>query len=160
MSSYLVFARPGAPVPDEGSALVADRFAPWAFAFPVLWLLFNRLWIEAAIVFALSLASAMMIANPTLFWPGLALGVALSAITAMEGRNWRAAALVRRGWQMVDLLEADDADTAFEIHALRASEGKTATPGDRPTPPRNVPQLGRGNAGDAGTIGLVPVQRS
>jgi hypothetical protein len=160
MSSYLVFARPGAPVPDEGSMLVADRFAPWAFAFPVVWLLFNRLWIEALVAFALSLVSTMMIANPALFWPGLALGVALSAITAMEGRNWRAAALVRRGWQMVDLIEADDADTAFEIHALQASEGKTANPGDRPIPPRSVPQLGRANAGDAGTIGLVPVQRS
>jgi hypothetical protein len=160
MSSYLVFARPGAPVPDEGSMLVADRFAPWAFAFPVVWLLFNRLWIEALVAFALSLVSTMMIANSALFWPGLALGVALSAITAMEGRNWRAAALVCRGWQMVDLIEADDADTAFEIHALRASKAKPATPGDRPIPPRSVPQLGRANAGGAGTIGLVPVERN
>ncbi|EDQ35271.1 Protein of unknown function (DUF2628) [Hoeflea phototrophica DFL-43] len=160
MSCYLVFARPGAPVPDEGSVIVADRFAPWAFAFPMLWLLFNRLWIEAAIAFALSLASTMMITNPALFWPGLALGVALSAVTAMEGRNWRAAALVRRGWQMIDLIEADDADAAFEIHALRASGGKTVVPGDRPTPPRNFPQPGRADESDAGTIGLVPVQRS
>jgi hypothetical protein len=55
---------------------------------------------------------------------------AVNAITAMEGRNWRAAGLVRRGWQMVDLIEADDADTAFEIHALQgiAAEGKTLSP--------------------------------
>ncbi|WP_394691367.1 DUF2628 domain-containing protein [Hoeflea sp.] len=160
MSSYLVFARPGASVPDEGSVLVADRFAPWAFAFPVLWLLFNRLWIEAVLALVVSAASAMMIANPALFWPGLALGVALSAITAMEGRHWRAAALVRRGWHMVDLIEADDAETAFEIHALRASADETATAKDKAMPLRNFPQLGRAGESGSGAIGLVPVQRS
>lgn len=160
MSSYLVFARPDAPVPDEGSVMVADRFAPWAFAFPLLWLLFNRLWIEALIAGLVMIASSLMIAEPAFFWPGLALGFAVNVITAMEGRNWRAAALVRRGWQMVDLVEADDTDTAFEIHALRASAGKTATAGDRPTPPRRFPQVGRGNESGADTIGLVPVQRS
>lgn len=160
MSSYLVFARPDASVPDEGSVIVADRFAPWAFAFPVLWLLFNRLWIETAIASVVSVAYAMMIANPALFWPGLAIGVALSAITAMEGRNWRTAALVRRGWQMVDLIEADDADTAFEIHALRASGDKTATATDKAMPLRSFPQLGRADESGSGTIGLVPVHRS
>jgi hypothetical protein len=160
MSSYLVFARPGVLVPDEGSEIVGDRFAPWAFVFPVLWLLFNRLWVEAAVAFALFLASATMIADSALFWPGLALGIAVNTITALEGRNWRAAALLRRGWRMVDLIEADDADTAFEIHALRAAAADSVTPGDSPAPPRGFPQTGRRGESDAGTIGLVPVQRS
>jgi hypothetical protein len=88
--------------------------------FPVLWLLFNRLWVEAAVAFALFLASAMMIANPLCSGRVWHWAWRCQHITALEGRNWRAAALVRRGWQMVDLIEADDADTAFEIHALQA----------------------------------------
>jgi hypothetical protein len=69
--------------------------------------------------------------------------LAVNTITALEGRNWRAAALLRRGWRMVDLIEADDADTAFEIHALQGRCRKTATPGDMPAPPRGFPQTGR-----------------
>ena len=47
MTAYLVLASPGAKIPDERSVVIADRFAPLAFIAPVIWLLFNRLWLEA-----------------------------------------------------------------------------------------------------------------
>lgn len=159
MSSYLVFAGSGAAVPDERSKIVADKFAVLAFAFPVIWLLFNRLWFEALIAFVLYVASTIMMADAAWFWPGLALGFAISLVTALEGRNWRGAALARRGWRLVDLVEADDADTAFEIHARRMSaDGPAAsTPGQPAWQP--VTRPGRGG-NDTDAIGLVPVERS
>lgn len=160
MSSYLVFAAPGAAVPDERSKLVADRFALLALAFPVLWLVFNRLWIEAAIAFLLFVAAGLMMAEAALVWPGLALGFAISLVTALEGRNWRAAALTRRGWRLVDLVEADDADTAFEIHARRASTENPPAQKSGPSRQNVAQRSGRGAGNDTDTIGLVPVQRS
>ncbi|WP_420407710.1 DUF2628 domain-containing protein [Hoeflea sp.] len=159
MSSFLVFAGPGAAVPDERSKLVADRFAPLALAFPVIWLLFNRLWFEAAIAFVLYIASMMMIADAAWVWPGLALGFAISLVTALEGRNWRGAALARRGWRLVDLVEADDADTAFEIHVRRA--GASDPPASAPAQAVRQAPVRPGRIGnDTDAIGLVPVERS
>lgn len=160
MSSYLVFAGPGAAVPDERSKLVADKFALLAFAFPVIWLLFNRLWFEAVIAFVLYAASTMMMAEAAWFWPGLALGFAISLVTALEGRNWRGAALARRGWRLVDLVEADDADTAFEIHARRVSaDDSVVVPKPGPANRQAAMRPG-GTRNDTDAIGLVPVERS
>ncbi|WP_412050512.1 DUF2628 domain-containing protein [Hoeflea sp. Naph1] len=155
MSTYLVFARPGAPVPDEGSVVLNDSFAPLAFAFPVFWLLFNRLWLEALSAIVVLFASVLMIASDAFYWPGLVLGLAVSLITGLEGRNWRAAALLRRGWRFADLVEAGDAETAFDIHAARA--GQTA---EQPRRPQPVFKAGRMEAGAEGAIGLVPVERT
>lgn len=160
MTAFLVLASPGAQIPDERSVVIADRFAPLAIIAPVIWLLFNRLWLEAFAAFlvmaaATGLASAA--GQPAL---GIALDLALSVITALEGRNWRAAALQRRGWRLVDVIETDDADLAFEIHAARAmADGKAPSPAvNRPgLPPL---RLGRQPGRETGSIGLVPVERN
>ena len=131
MTAYLVLASPGAQIPDERSVVIADRFAPWALIAPVIWLLFNRLWIEA-----------------------------FAAFLVMEGRNWRAAALQRRGWRLVDVIETDDAEVAFEIHAAQAAadQGSAMPASVKPALPSWKParQVGR----ETGSIGLVPVERN
>ncbi|WP_299868861.1 DUF2628 domain-containing protein [uncultured Hoeflea sp.] len=162
MSTYLIFARPESAIPDEGSVIVADRFSSLAFIAPLIWLLFNRLWVEAVLVLLLSLAAGLMIAQGW-FGSALALNLAISTVTGLEGRNWRAANLARRGWRLADLVEADDPDTAFDIHAHR-SLGR----GDHPVQTTGQlqnrslsPRLGRGESdGDSGAIGLVPIERN
>ncbi|MDP2733573.1 MAG: DUF2628 domain-containing protein [Hoeflea sp.] len=159
MTAYLVLASPGAETPDERSVVVADNFALWAFIAPVIWLMVNRMWLEAvAAVLVLAVAS-LLAADAGLAAVGLAVGLALSLITALEGRNWRISALQRRGWRLVDLVEADDPDTAFEIHAARVLAGEKA-----PAPHKHRPNpypLVRGRPGgdEMGSIGLVPVER-
>jgi uncharacterized protein DUF2628 len=160
MTAHLVLASPGAQVPDERSIVIADRFAPWAIIAPVIWLLFNRLWLEAfaaLLVMAAASVLAGVAGQPAL---GIALDLALSLITALEGRGWRAAALQRRGWRLVDVVEADDPDIAFEIHAARATaDRKNAMPASaRPGLPSL--KLGRQASRETGSIGLVPVERN
>lgn len=157
MSTYLVFARPGAPVPDEASVVIADRFAWLAFLAPVIWLLVNRLWLEAAVIGLTQAAVAITALDDNFVLPGLVLGFALSLVTGLEGRNWRAAALRRRGWRLVDLVESGDADTAFEIHATRAA-ARLAASGTAAARRRPL-QAGHQND-DSGAIGLVPVERT
>ena len=56
MASYVVMEPPGASRNDAaaGAVLVRDGFSFLAFLLPPLWLLWHRLWIEAALVFALA----------------------------------------------------------------------------------------------------------
>ena len=160
MTAYLILASPGAQTPDEHSVVIADRFAFLAFLAPVIWLVFNRLWLEA-VAAALVLATATMLASsaghPAL---GTALGLALSLITALEGRNWRAAALQRRGWRLVDVVETDDPELAFEIHAAHAMTEEKAPGRPDATPDRAPLLLGRQPRRETGSIGLVSVERN
>ncbi|MEM5470848.1 DUF2628 domain-containing protein [Hoeflea sp. AS60] len=160
MTAYLVLASPGAQIPDERSVVIADRFAPWAFFAPVIWLLFNRLWLEAFAAFLVMAAAtglASTAGQPVL---GIALDLALSVLTALEGRNWRAAALQRRGWRFVDVIETDDSDLAFEIHASQArANGNVQRPAS--VKPTLAPlRLGRQSGRETGSIGLVSVERN
>ena len=105
MTSYLVLASPGARTPDEKSVVIADQFTLLGFIAPVIWLLFNRLWFEALAAALVTVAASMLAGaagQPVL---GIAIGLALQMITGLEGRNWRAAALQRRGWRLVDVVE-------------------------------------------------------
>lgn len=159
MTAYLVLASPGAQIPDERSVIIADRFAPIAFFVPVIWLLFNRLWLEAFAAVLVMIAATMLsgsLGQPAL---GLTLSLALSLITALEGRGWRAAALQRRGWRLVDVVETDDADLAFEIHARQAAAGGRIPDRSNLVTPRQPFRPDRKPGNDHGSIGLVPVER-
>jgi hypothetical protein len=160
MTAYLVLASPGAQIPDERSVVIADRFAPWAIIAPVIWLLFNRLWLEAFAAFLVMVVAAYLAGSAGQPALGIALDLALSVITALEGRNWRAAALQRRGWRLVDVIETDDPDVAFEIHAAQALANAKA-PRPASVEP-NIPplRLGRRPGRETGSIGLVPVERN
>ncbi|WP_417409387.1 DUF2628 domain-containing protein [Hoeflea sp.] len=160
MTAYLVLASPGAQIPDERSVVIADRFAPLAFIAPVIWLLFNRLWLEAfAAVLVTAAATALASAGgqPAL---GIALDLALSLITALEGRGWRAAALQRRGWRLVDVIETDDSDVAFDIHARQSLKDSNVPAPSHAKPNRPPLILGRQPGREHGSIGLVPVERN
>ena len=160
MTTYLVLASPGAQIPDERSVVIADRFAPFAFIAPIIWLLFNRLWLEAfaaVLVTATATVLASTAGQPVL---GIALDLALSLITALEGRAWRAAALQRRGWRLVDVIETDDPDVAFDIHAAQAMKHQKAPAHTNAKPNRQPLMLGRQPGRETGSIGLVPVERN
>ncbi|SOE16974.1 uncharacterized protein DUF2628 [Hoeflea halophila] len=160
MTAYLVLARPGAQIPDERSVIIADRFAPLAFVAPVIWLLFNRLWLEAVAALLVMIAATMLsgsFGQPAL---GLAISLGLSLITAMEGRSWRAAALQRRGWRLVDVVETDDADLAFDIHARQAAASRRVPDRSNHVTTRQPLRPDRQPGNDHGSIGLVPVERN
>jgi Protein of unknown function (DUF2628) len=117
MASWVVLeAPPGAAVP-EGEELVflRDGFSFLAFLFPPLWLLWHKLWVEAAVTFAVLLgaAAAEQIAGLSVSAP---LQLLVSIFVGLEGNSFRIARRRRRGWEeiaVVDARNADDAETRY-----------------------------------------------
>lgn len=155
MASYLILARPKAPLPDDGSVIVRDSFSWPAFWFSVVWLLVNRLWSHAALALV-GLAIALWgMSDPHWAGVGLVLAFCIVLCIGLEGANWRVEALLRLGCRLVDVVEAPDAETGFDMHVADWTETAHAAPAD---PLAKVRAL-RAGADQPATIGLVPWQR-
>ncbi|RCW84419.1 DUF2628 domain-containing protein [Phyllobacterium bourgognense] len=101
---------------DDKTVFVRDGFALLAFILTVPWLLVQRLWFEAAAVFGL-----MVVISGVGTYTGHEdmagfITALLSLLVGFEGNNWRIAALERRGFSelgVVNARNADDAETAW-----------------------------------------------
>ena len=141
MASYVVMEPPAGGSDD--AVLVRDGFHVFAFILPVIWLLFNRLWLETLAV----LAAGMVIGGVgSWLGAGLAASVAsflLAVFIGLEGASLKVAALRRRGWREWGVVEADDAEDAEtrylaeveETLAKREYEEEPAFPSGRPALP-------------------------
>ncbi|QND51221.1 DUF2628 domain-containing protein [Phyllobacterium sp. 628] len=118
MASYIVLVPPlkGGEPQDDKTVFVKDSFAFLAFILPVPWLLFHRLWFEAALIFV-AVAAISIIGNHTNHQI-LAEGVAalLALLVAFEAANWRVKALERRGFTQVAIVDARSAADAETIY--------------------------------------------
>lgn len=120
MASYVVMEP---PVRDgaEKAILIRDGFHFLAFVFPVFWLLFHRLWLEAlgvlAAALALGAASSYLGYDPLAIIASLALGIFIG----LEGAALKTHALSRRGWRHWGVVEAETRDDA-EIRYLALNE--------------------------------------
>jgi hypothetical protein len=132
MAIYVIMESAVKQGPDglQEMTLVRDGFSLLGFVFPAFWLLWNRLWIEALLVFA------VLIGLPILgdaLGIGAAAGVALSLLVSLyvglEGSALRLAALRRRGWRQWGVVKADSKVDAEIRYILEAVEEKRV-PGD------------------------------
>lgn len=124
MASYVVLEPPGRGG-EERAVLVRDGFHFLAFLLPLVWLLFNRLWIEALAVFA---AGALIGALGTWFGAAAAasvVSVLLALFVGLEAASLKIAALRRRGWREWGVVEADNARDA-EIRYAASLETQLA----------------------------------
>ncbi|GLS29796.1 Protein of unknown function [Mesorhizobium albiziae] len=113
MASYVVMQAEGGRGGDADDAVfVRDGFAWLAFFVPVLWLLWHRLWIEAAFALAVTVGLTALgnVAGFGLASPLLSLLVSL--YMGLEGAALRIAALRRRGWHEFGVVDADSLDAA------------------------------------------------
>ncbi|WP_269933187.1 DUF2628 domain-containing protein [Aminobacter sp. HY435] len=97
---------------SEGAVFVRDGFYFFGFIMPVLWLLWHRLWLEAIVTLAATLALAGLSE-----WAGLTLAAPLlplliSLYVGLEGGTLRIAALRRAGWREWGVIEADSTEDA------------------------------------------------
>ena len=142
MASYVVMEPAPAAGGDgnrERAVLVRDGFHLLAFLVPAVWLLWHRLWIEALVVVAVSMAlsgvgSVAGLGNAAPF-----LSLLVSLYVGLEGAAMRLAALRRRGWRERGVVEADSAADA-EIRYLHetadeAGEPLAARPASLSAPP-------------------------
>lgn len=120
MASYVVMEP---PVRDgaERAVLVRDGFHFLAFVFPVFWLLFHRLWLEALAVFAVGLAIGAVASYLDYDWLALVAGLAVAIFIGLEGPALKVAALLRRGWREWGVVEADNSGDA-EVRYLEAKD--------------------------------------
>jgi hypothetical protein len=140
---------------DDKTVFIRDGFAFLAFILTVPWLLVQRLWFEAAVVFGL-----MVVISGVGTYTGHEdmagfVTALLSLLVGFEGNNWRIAALERRGFDqlgVVDARNADDAETAWFLGENFISPAQEAATSTRPASPSlqvsHKPALG-------GMVGLV-----
>ncbi|WP_343313084.1 DUF2628 domain-containing protein [Brucella sp. BE17] len=96
----------------ENAVFVRDGFHVLALILPVVWLLFQRLWFEAAAVFGVTIllgfgGSMLGIANAV---PLITLLV--SIFVALEGANWKIAKYRRHGFAEKAIIDAANLEEA------------------------------------------------
>ena len=151
MAAYVVMEPPGRPPEDarDRAAFIRDGFSVIAFLVPPLWLLWHRLWIEAALVFAASVGLGALGEIAGMGAAGAGLSLLVSLYVGLEGAALRIAALTRRGWRDRGVVEAGSREEA-EIRYLAAvdadSDGEAVRPASaapvRTMPTASGPALG------------------
>ncbi|WP_374828856.1 DUF2628 domain-containing protein [Paenochrobactrum pullorum] len=109
MASFVVLEPEGLneKVQVDATVIVRDGFALFALIVPFFWLLSKRLWLEAFVVLAATLAIGS--AATTQFAPAVPFLIFLvSVLVALEGNNWRIAKLRRRGFVEKAVIDAND----------------------------------------------------
>ena len=150
MATFLVLIPPGAQKGDEKARFIRDRFSWLALVLPVVWLLWHRAWLAAALAFAVQSLGSAVADHPVFGLAGLGLCLATGLLVALEGPSMVVAGLERRGWTVDAVIAADDRETAEEIYDMETSAGEaTALESARPLLPasetserRHAPMLG------------------
>jgi len=137
MAIYTVHLPPDAVEPlavAERSVFVKEGFAFFGFAFTGLWLLAERLWLQALAYFgALAAVSA-------LFWrfglpPGAFAGVTflLAVLIGVEGNEWIRRRFAKRGWSQAGTVSGPSLDEC-ERRFFQDWIGAQAVPRQAPSP--------------------------
>jgi Protein of unknown function (DUF2628) len=127
MATYVVMQpeRADGRIDAEGAIFVRDGFALIAFLVPMVWLLWHRLWIEAALALALTVGLTALGNVAGFGFAAPVLSLLVSIYAGLEGSALRLAALRRRGWHDFGVVEADsydDAETRYLIETGSISE--------------------------------------
>ncbi|MFM8607165.1 MAG: DUF2628 domain-containing protein [Hyphomicrobiales bacterium] len=131
----------------EKSRVIPDRFSWGGFFVPLLWLLLNRLWLNALVLFAVEMGLAFA-ASRLGVPPAVSFGVGLilMLMVGLEGRRWLCAALERRGYRLVTIVQAETDDEALHQSLAACHESEAVTYSG---PNARTPQ-------SRGVIGLFP----
>ncbi len=163
MAIYAVLVPPssGDALKDSGKVtFIRDGFSWAALLIPVLWLLWNRMWL----VFLGYLAIALALETGAYFVPGLAPGIVatcfgiLFAFEANELRRW---SLERKGWRFAGVVAGsnrDECETRFFSAWNTPDRTATSQPDFVPASALKIPSVGSRLTGADGedVVGLFP----
>lgn len=135
MASFVVLEPPGRLGSDASAdaAFVRDGFRLLGFLVPPVWLLANRLWLEALLVIALGLCLAAGAEASGLGLVAPVFSLLIGLYVGLEGAGLKIAALRRRGWVESGVVEADNAAEA-EIRYYADAVRQDGVPGGSPGP--------------------------
>ncbi|QRI63071.1 DUF2628 domain-containing protein [Shinella sp. PSBB067] len=148
MATFLVLIPPGAKSQDERARIVRDRFSWLALFLPVIWLLWQRAWLAAALAFAVQALGSAVSDHPFFGLAGLGLFLATNLLVALEGPSMVVAGLERRGWTVDAVISAGHRETAEDIYYTESPAGGAETRGSVSLPAsetsqrRHAPMLG------------------
>lgn len=148
MATFLVLIPPGARKGDEKARVIRDRFSWLALFLPVIWLLWHRAWLAAALAFAVQALGSAVADHPVFGLAGLGLCLATNLLVALEGPSMVVAGLERRGWTVDAAISADDRETAEAIYYVETPAGEAETrdsvslPASGTSARRHAPMLG------------------
>lgn len=157
MAAYIVMEPPGAGGTDttDRAALVSDGFRFAAFLVPPLWLLWQKLWIEAFLALAAGIALGVLGEAAGFGLTGTGLSLLVGLYVGLEGSGLRVNALRRRGWREWGVVEADT-EAEAEIRYLVEVAGGDPEPSVRQQPPAPLSTPRASSAGPAGlALGLL-----
>ncbi|WP_068311226.1 DUF2628 domain-containing protein [Polycladidibacter hongkongensis] len=133
----------------ERAHFVKDRFTWLAFFFPIIWLLFHRMWL-VFLGYIAAIAVLILLTPYTSEYTSGALSFVFSLVFAFEAgalRNWT---LQRKGFVLRDVINASSRAEAeqrfFDKLSGAAPEEPTGAPQDRPA----MPPLQSGGSGVVG----------
>jgi hypothetical protein len=140
-------ARPEASIPPDRFKFVRDGFHFWAFAAGLIWLIWHRMWWALLGYIALSIIGeiglSMLGASSGTRMAVMALFALLMGFEAASVRRW---SLSRGKWRQVDIVVADDEESAerrfFERWTARRDLMDDSTI-DRGAPPPTRPIPGQ-----------------
>ena len=152
MASFVVMEPPLDRAPRD-ERIVRDGFHWLGFFLPLLWFLWHRLWIEAAVVLALMLGLSVLSSQSGWSMAATVLSLAMALFVGLEGSALRIAALRRRGWREWGVVEAEnarDAETRY-LAEMKSPSGE----GDRvrATGSASPWRPGRDNGPELGLLG-------
>jgi len=136
----------------DNTVFVRDGFAWLAFILPIPWLLLQRLWFEAALVLAATVALSIVGAATGHSDMAGVVTALLSLLVGLEGNNWRAAKLERNGFEQGAVVTADQAIDAETAYFYR--NDLAAKPISAPQPTVLSPSIGQKPLA-GGMVGLV-----
>ncbi len=136
MASYVILEPPRTEARGERFLVVRDGFRFLAFLVPFFWLLWFRMWIEAALVLAAVLLLGALGELTGLDRLVTVVSLLLGLFFGLEGANLRIAMLRRRGWREWGVVEAPNRDEA-EIRYLTEADGDDVAA--RSVPPAAAP---------------------
>lgn len=158
MAIYVIMepTRQSAERSAQDTVFIRDGFAFLAFLVPFVWLLWYRLWIEAALALGAALLLAALGEYGGVGPVAPLLSFLVSVYVGLEGAALRINALRRRGWREAGVVEADSvADAETRHFAEQGVEPRQAS--ERPAgavPASPLPALRPAHPSAA--IGLFP----
>lgn len=148
--------RTGHEAPVENAVFVRDGFSWLALFFPVLWLLFNRLWLLTILYIAIAVGleiAASVIGGPV---PGV-LSVAFTVLFAFEANALKRWALVQRGYAFAGIVSGRGRIECERRFFQSWLADGTPAPARQPAVARpHRPVSSSAGLGEPGILGLFP----
>lgn len=107
MKFYAIYMKTQSEQPLETIDCVCARFSFMAGVFQGFWALYQRMWVVAALLFALEALMAFAKIQGVMGEVSLAvINLALLAYVGFSASDWREASLKRKGFQLMDVVVA------------------------------------------------------